>query len=74
MKSGVTYSVFPKGNRTDIVGEIKDGTWYEKGQSYSSVKFDHRGRASIMQSDARLEGLTLIRESDGQEFDLVAKD
>ncbi len=76
MKKGIEYLVVPQGvtgsPQEYAVGTIKDRRWYEMGKSSATAEFDGNERAEILAGSwAKIEGLMLIRESDGSRFDLI---
>lgn len=78
MEKGIEYLVIPKRSNgepeVDAVGVIKDGYWYDLGRSSPTTRFDPGGRAQIMAGCwAKVDGMTLIRESDGEQFALIPK-
>lgn len=72
MEPNVVYEVVPRGEGDFPVGYIKDGFWYELGQSIPSAQLDEDGSFSVGGCYAKVEGLRVIRD-DGNVFDLVPK-
>lgn len=70
MKKGILYNVVVRGGNGIPVGQIKDNRWYDIGRD-SGFEIPAEGQFEIGNATARIEGLTIIREADGQVFDLV---
>ncbi|UAN04393.1 hypothetical protein [Achromobacter mucicolens] len=70
MEKGILYNVVLRGGDGTPVGQIKDNRWYELGKSWG---FDIPASGVFVYGNgkARIEGLSLTREDDGQVFDLV---
>lgn len=72
MEPSVLYEVVPRDVGDFPVGSVKNGLWYELGQSTPSAQVGADGSFSVGGRHARIEGLTVIRD-DGCVFDLVPK-
>jgi len=70
MEKGVLYNVVVRGGDGIPVGQVKNNRWYDLGSDVGQ-EISAEGVFEVGNGKARIEGLTLIREADGQVFDLI---
>lgn len=70
MEKGVLYNVVVRGGDGIPVGQAKNNRWYDLGSDVGQ-EISAEGVFEVGSGKARIEGLTLIREDDGQVFDLI---